>query len=241
MSQFGLIGQSLTHSFSASWFSRKFESLRLPHTYSLFEIPHQAQLEEFLDSTPCIGLNVTIPYKTAILPFLNEISADAKAIGAVNTLKKHNGLWTGYNTDTYGFLSALQAIPSFIPRNVLLLGNGGAAQAVKWVLSANKIPFKVAARHKPADILFSELSSWPEISSFNMWINATPVGQLNYSPSLLALPYEVINPKMYLLDLVYNPSVSPFMQQGLGRGAVVQNGMLMLEKQAEKSLEIWLE
>jgi shikimate dehydrogenase len=238
MSSFGLIGRHLSHSFSADYFARKFASKGVQHTYKNFEFDTIQSIKDFLEHTTDLGFNVTLPYKTEIIPLLQGLSAEAQSIGAVNTLKKEAHGWMGYNTDIFGFEQSLKELPGEIPPFALIFGNGGAARAIKFVLHKNGISFLTVSR-SDGDLTFPQLLKSEISRKHRFWINTTPVGQYNYPEQLLPLPYEILDSNYLLFDLIYNPDITPFLAEGKLRKSTVVNGLRMLELQAEKSFQIW--
>lgn len=258
---FGLIGKSLTHSYSKSFFEEKFvREIITDCCYRLFELPYIEQLPSLIDSEPTLcGFNVTIPYKRSIIPFLDELSPEAAAIGAVNVVERvhevnevnrvkevhgvqgvkgENGFrLKGYNTDAEGFAMSLEGVE--LPERALVLGTGGAASAVCFELRQRGIPFlQVSRTPGQGDLTYVEVTG-QILRDYPLLVNCTPVGTLGEPQQLLPLPYEALTSGHYLYDLVYNPDVTPFLQEGLQRGARVQNGLKMLHLQAEAAWRIW--
>ncbi|MBO4503600.1 MAG: shikimate dehydrogenase [Bacteroidales bacterium] len=243
MRQFGLIGKTLGHSFSQRYFEEKFAALgRFDCHYALYELPEIGCFREFVASTPNLrGLNVTIPYKQSIMPLLDEIDAEAEAVGAVNTVKvlheRDRQRLVGYNTDVEGFRRSLAGQP--LPSRALVFGTGGAAAAITHVLKQWGVEYKMVSRH-PLDAMIG----YDEVTGAMLkecpWlINCTPVGMWPDVEECLPLPYEALTERHFLYDLVYNPEETLFLQQGGKRGARVQNGLRMLQLQADAAWEIW--
>ena len=236
MRQFGLIGKSLSHSFSKIYFEEKFRREHIENaTYSLFELNDIENITDFIRQHPdLVGFNVTIPYKQQIIPFLDELSEEAHTVGAVNTVViQHidNQIHTkGYNTDIIGFRNSLQGI--MIPKSALILGTGGASAAVKYVLEQLGFACTLVSRNPERGIPYSALT--PEIiRQHKLIVNCTPVGtfpNIKEKPDIL---YEEISGNHFLYDLVYNPSETTFLKEGSIRGAKTQNGLAMLYGQAE--------
>ncbi len=241
--QFGLVGKSLSHSFSKRYFDDKFTAGGLDASYSLFELPEIDALPSFLDAHPHLeGFNVTIPYKQAIIPYLDALSDEAAAIGAVNTVRvERNGAarkLVGFNTDAEGFANSLQGQP--LPPAALVLGTGGAAAAVSYALKRLLVPHRLVSRSQHPDVLtYSQLSA-ETLQACPFVVNCTPLGTAfgmeNQKPPL---PYDGLSDKNFLYDLVYNPPVTCFLQEGKRRGARTQNGLQMLHLQAEASWRVW--
>ncbi len=243
MNIYGLIGYPLGHSFSKKYFTGKFEQMGLAdsHAYELFELPEIEQFPEIISNTPGLkGLNVTIPHKQAVMPFLDGLDASALKVGAVNVIKiASDGKLIGFNSDYYGFKTSLE---EFIPVNTalkaLVLGNGGAAKAVIVALNDLSIPFRIVSRTKTDDtISYDDLKS--EIDNYQLIINCSPVGTYPKSDVCPDIPYERLTANHYLYDLVYNPVQTLFLQKGEEQGAKTHNGLKMLHLQAEKAWEIW--
>jgi shikimate dehydrogenase len=244
MDLYGLIGYPLTHSFSGTYFSEKFRMEGLSdHTYHLFPLQDISDFPNFLSDHPKLaGLNVTIPHKISVIPFLAEVDPDAAAIGAVNCIKvKDNGKHlSGFNTDVYGFRESLKPLLGPKRRNALVLGNGGASKAVTHALKQLGIGYISVSRKPSGDnqLAYSELTE--EIIMHNtLIINTTPLGTFPITSECPDIPYSFISKNHLLFDLVYNPSETLFMQKGIQQGARVNNGLEMLRFQAEKSWEIW--
>ena len=241
---YGLIGYPLSHSFSKKYFTDKFLREGLTeHHYELFEIKNIDDIRDIIDNNPeLIGLNVTIPYKESIIPFLDNLDESAVLVGAVNVIKINNGSLTGYNSDFYGFESSLL---NWLPQNItnlsaVVLGTGGASKAVKSVLKAKNIPYKLISRTKTANtITYEELYSDSLIANSNLIINTTPLGMAPNFDDCPDIPYEQLNEQHFVFDLIYNPAETKFLAQASSQGALIKNGLEMLQLQAEKSWEIW--
>ncbi len=246
MRLFGLIGYPLSHSFSAKYFARKFETENIPDTdYRLFPLENITDVTSLIALQPDLqGFNVTIPYKLAILPYLDHISDAAKSVGAVNCVKidrNESGVeLMGYNTDVYGFRESL--IPALKPilKNALVLGTGGAAKAVCYTLNELGITYKLVSRTggENSVLLYTQLTE--NIISDNLLIiNTSPVGTFPDTEKCPDIPYHFLTNKHLLFDLIYNPAETKFLRLGREAGAATLNGSKMLELQAEKSWEIW--
>ena len=242
MLHYGLIGKSLKHSFSKDYFTSKFEKLHIDADYSLCEL---ANIEEMRDvfSKKWQGLNVTIPYKEQIIPFLNEVDDLATQVGAVNTIqfsKKEGQTWLkGFNTDVIGFETTLKPLLQTHHTRALVLGTGGASKAVTYVLTQLNIPYVYVSREAGLNKLgYDELKS-EIISTHTLIINTTPLGMFPDLESYPDIPYKAIGEKHLLYDLVYNPVKTQFLLQGEAHGATIKNGLEMLINQAEAAYEIW--
>lgn len=243
MRRLGLIGYPLTHSFSGNYFAKKFEREKITdHRYDLFPIASIDELPNLLFSHPdLVGLNVTIPYKEKVLPYLTEMSPEVQAIGACNCIAIRQGSLIGYNTDVIGFARTLERHLQSHHQRALVLGTGGAAKAVYHVLREKGISFtKVSRNAKDNCLAYSDVDQHL-IESHQLIINTTPLGMFPDTESKPALSYDAITSNHYLYDLVYNPSRTAFLLEGERRGAVVENGMDMLLIQAEASWDIWSE
>jgi shikimate dehydrogenase len=241
---YGLLGYPLSHSFSKKYFEEKFLQEGLTaHHYELFEIKKIEEFGGIIANNPKLnGLNVTIPYKESVLPYLDHLDDSAILVGAVNVIKIQNNLLTGYNSDYFGFESALL---NWLPQSIadysaVILGTGGAAKAVKAVLKANNIAYKLISRTKTAEtVTYDELSSGSLITNSNLIINTTPLGMAPNFDLCPEIPYEQLNKQHYVFDLIYNPAESKFLTKASTQGAHIKNGLEMLQLQAEKSWEIW--
>ncbi|GAB3885276.1 shikimate dehydrogenase family protein [Spirosoma agri] len=246
MTRYGLIGFPLTHSFSQRYFTEKFEREGIADCrYDLFEMPDVAvSLPDLLKTPGLRGLNVTIPHKQAIFPYLDRLDSSAEKVGAVNVIRlETDGTKTGYNSDYYGFRQSLTDWLASLGRPVaglraLVLGTGGASKAVLAALSDLGISYNVVSRTKTADTYsYDELPA--VIADYQLIINCSPVGTHPRTNEAPALPYDQLTDQHLLYDLVYNPAETQFMKRGLERGAAVMNGYQMLVLQAEKAWEIW--
>ena len=248
MRLFGLTGFPLSHSFSAAYFRKKFESESIPDAvYRLFPLENISLISQFVEENEELhGFNVTIPYKVAILPYLHQLSDEASAVGAVNCVKIHRSEQgielTGYNTDVYGFRKSLSPLLKPWHIKALVLGTGGAAKAVSYTLEELGIDFTLVSRAKQTDatLLYTELTE-EIISSHLLIINTTPAGMYPNTDICPDIPYRFLNDQHLLYDLIYNPSETLFLQMGRKAGASTANGLQMLALQAEKSWEIWNE
>lgn len=242
--KFGLIGATVSHSFSKAYFDEKFfnEGLRDYH-YDLYPLKNIDELKTLLKETPeLVGLNVTIPYKEQVINFLNEIDPFAKSIGAVNVIKIKNGKLKGFNTDSDAFLESIEKwFPNEPGSKALVLGTGGSSKAVQVALKKLGIDFEVVSRRSDqADLTYDLLESKPKIiQEANLIINTTPLGM---SPNNNAMPQfdcELLGPGHHVYDLIYNPARTKFLQKAEMKGATIKNGLEMLHFQAEKAWAIW--
>lgn len=239
----GIIGYPLNVTFSPTWFVRKFadEGLDL-WTYEVFPLTDISALPALLaERSDLLGLNVTIPYKKAVIPFLDELDPVATRIGAVNTIRiMEDGRLVGYNTDGPAFLESLPAMfgPGWQGR-ALILGSGGAAQAVQYALDLLEIPFDVASRHPSTKTVTYQMVHEGGLGAYRLIINTTPVGMSPHLDEYPDIPFRELSPDHYLYDLIYTPEETHFLKEGRKRGATGQNGLEMLYLQAEKSWQIW--
>lgn len=242
MCKLGLLGKNISYSFSKTYFKEKFTNENLPHTYDNFDIDSISEFPSILKNNPdLVGLNVTIPYKEQIIPYLNEISENAKEIGAVNTITiSKAGFLKGYNTDYYGFKKSLEPFLKPHHKNALILGTGGASKAIAYTLKELNIHFDFVSRtlNDQTKFAYSDLTE-SIISSYTIIINCTPVGTFPMVNDCPNIPYDGIGKNHLLFDLIYNPLQSKFLICGALKGAVTSNGLEMLELQAEKAWEIW--
>lgn len=238
--QYGLIGYPLSHSFSPGYFAEKFanEDIVDAH-YDLYPLEQISEVQKLLDGS-LSGINVTIPYKEQVIPYLDVLDEEAAAIGAVNTIKFDRGLVKGYNTDVYGFeQSLLGACDGHLPAKALILGTGGAAKAVQYTLSKHKVEFLSVSRTS-GDITYDKLTS-EMIAKHRLIVNTTPLGMYPKDDTCPDIDYKSITDKHVLYDLVYNPTQTLFLKQGYDQGAKTKNGLDMLKLQAERSWQIWNE
>lgn len=245
MRRFGLIGRPLGHSASAAYFAEKFERERIAGcTYSLHELASIDSLPRLLAENPEIeGLNVTIPYKREVIPFLDELSFDARMIGAVNCIRREkDGRLTGHNTDIAGLRASLdELLGAEQPARALVLGTGGASQAVQYALAERSIPFALVSRDAAKGNYTYDTLPCEAVAESPLIINASPVGTYPETDRAPRIPYACLTPQHRLLDLVYNPPLTRFLDYGRQRGARISNGETMFRTQAEASWRIWNE
>ena len=241
MKKLGLIGRPLKHSFSKNYFSKKFENENINgYEYELYPLSDISQIVNLIGTHPeLVGLNVTIPYKRKVVKFLDDWSGEAKAVGAVNTIKFEKGGLIGYNTDVYGFEISLFKFLNKKKPSALVLGTGGASQAIQYVLKKNGIRYKLVSRSPlKGDLTYKQITA-EQIAKYELIINTTPLGTFPNNDQYPQIPYEYLTNNHFLYDLVYNPEKTLFLQRGEENGAKIKNGLEMLELQAEKSWEIW--
>lgn len=247
MKRYGLLGYPLTHSFSKRYFTEKFENEKINCTYQNFEIDNIKKFPDIIKNNPeIIGLNVTIPYKELVIPFLDELNDAARDIAAVNTIRvkrSESGIHLkGFNTDTYGFETSLKPYLKEHHKKALILGTGGASKALKYVLTKLGIDFISASIEelKEREIRYEQIDA-NTMTERTIIINATPLGTYPKVDTFPNIPYQFITKKHLLFDVVYNPEVSVFLKNGKEKGATIKNGYEMLLLQAIKSYEIWNE
>lgn len=242
--KFGLIGSTVSHSFSKSYFDEKFfrEGLRDCH-YDLYALNSVDELKKLLVENPELcGLNVTIPYKEKVIKFLTDIDSTAKNIGAVNVIKIQNGSLKGFNTDSDAFYETLERwFPNIKNAKALVLGTGGSSKAVQQALKKLAIPFETVSREKGKGTYTYEVLERNKniMSEANLIINTTPLGMSPDTNGFPPIDYDLITSQHYIYDLIYNPARTMFIQKADMRGATVKNGLEMLQIQAEKAWAIW--
>lgn len=243
---FGLIGFPLTHSFSQNFFNQKFEAENISAQYLNFEIPDIGDLMEVVAEYPALsGLNVTIPYKEQVLPYLDEIDGDAKKIGAVNVIKfirkKGSLKFKGYNSDVIGFSDSIKPLLNPARNKALILGTGGAAKAVRQgLINLGVEPTYVSRTAREGVITYADLT--PEVmAEHKVIVNTTPLGMYPHIDECPDIPYQELTPQHLCYDLLYNPDVTLFMKRSREYGAQIKNGLEMLLLQAFVSWNIWNE
>ena len=245
MDKYGLIGYPLGHSFSISYFNQKFADEGINAKYMNFEIPSIDELPEVIAKHPELrGLNVTIPYKEKVMDFLDSISPEARAIGAVNVIRvTHSGnktLLKGFNSDVIGFTQSIEPmLDKKWHKKALILGTGGASKAINYGLKSLGIePVFVSRYERPGTIQYDKIT--PEVvKEYNVIVNCTPLGMYPKTEECPQLPYEAMDNHTILYDLIYNPDQTLFMRKGAEHGADVKNGLEMLLLQAFASWEFW--
>jgi shikimate dehydrogenase len=242
MSKLGLLGKNISYSFSRTHFTNKFENESLPFTYENFDMETISEFPSVLKNNPdLVGLNVTIPYKEQIIPYLDSIDSVAKNIGAVNTITiSESGKLKGFNTDAYGFKISIEPYLKPHHKSALILGTGGASKAVAYTLKTLNIDFNYVSRtpNKLAKYTYSDLTE--SIIKLNpIIINCTPVGTHPNINDYPKIPYDGISKDHLLFDLIYNPLQTKFLSYGVSKGATTCNGLKMLELQAKKAWDIW--
>ncbi|MET1259956.1 shikimate dehydrogenase [Flagellimonas sp. DF-77] len=237
---FGLIGKNIGYSFSRNYFSEKFEREGLSgFRYENFDLPDLSEVNALLQRPDLGGLNVTIPYKQEIIPYLDAVDETAASIGAVNTIRLVEGKTMGFNTDCIGFRRSLEPLLVAGDRRALILGTGGASKAIAFVLEELGIGTRFVSRSPVAGQLSYEDLDTQTMESHQLIINCTPLGTYPDIEAKPKLPYQALSKMHLLYDLIYNPERTAFLQHGQGYGARIKNGLEMLELQAEAAWEIW--
>lgn len=239
MKQYGLIGFPLIHSFSPHYFLEKFKRENINARYDLFQLEKIEDFKDLIQQNDLAGLNVTVPYKESVISFLDELSNEARAIGAVNTIVFKQGKLIGYNTDAPAFEHVLQESGVVHGQSALVFGTGGASKAVTYVLQKLNIPYKLISRQKANHTLtYNQVDN--SLASENLlWINTTPVGQFPDVNAQLPLPFHSLTKQHLCIDLIYNPEQTSFLAQAKQHGAKTVNGITMLHDQAEKAWNLW--
>lgn len=240
MKLFGLIGKNIDYSFSRTYFSKKFEQEKLNCVYKNFDLQSIDKFLSIFETNTISGLNVTIPYKEVIIPFLDELDEEAKAIGAVNTVKIENDKLIGYNTDHHGFSKSIQPHLNKTHKRALILGTGGASKAIAYALECLGIEFRFVSRknHNKEIYKYEDLHT-QDIKEHTIIINSTPLGTYPNTEDCPNIPYGELSENHLVYDLIYNPMETKFLKYGKKAGAKTINGLEMLHLQAEKSWEIW--
>ncbi|NLR81837.1 shikimate dehydrogenase family protein [Chitinophaga eiseniae] len=241
MKMYGLIGYPLSHSFSKGFFKEKFEKENITGCqYENYPIPGITEFTTLLEEHPQLqGLNVTIPYKEVVIPFLDELSDAAARIGAVNCIHFNGGKKTGYNTDVIGFTKSLQPLLQPHHTQALVLGTGGAAKAIMYALEQLGITYTIVSRRPENGAIAYEALDQATMEAHTVIVNTTPLGMYPKVDTFPEIPYQYLSSRHLLYDLVYNPAETAFLQKGAAQGATIKNGHEMLILQAEASWEIW--
>lgn len=245
MKKFGIIGYPLGHSFSPGYFNEKFENEGIDAHYDMYELPVITDLQAVIDYTPDLcGFNVTIPYKEKVMSYLDSVSPEARAIGAVNVVKisRKDGnkpYLEGYNSDVIGFMRSIQPLLDNHHKKALILGTGGASKAVKYGLHQFGIETVLVSRsQKDKTIQYQQIT--PEmLAEYTVIVNCTPCGMAPHFNECPDIPYEALSKQHLLYDLIYNPDETLFLKKGKAQGALTKNGLEMLLLQAEAGWEIW--
>ena len=237
---YGLIGKNIDYSFSKNFFSKKFKNENINYKYLNFDIQNISEFKSVISDKNISGLNVTIPYKEDVIKYIDEISSDAKSIGAVNTIKISNKKLTGHNTDHIGFTKSIEKINEF--KNIesaLILGSGGASKAIQFALDNMNIKYTIVSRSNSIKCINYNQVSEKIIKNHKLIINCTPLGTFPEVEKCPEIDYRFLSPFNILYDLVYNPEKSSFLSKGVKAGCKIKNGLEMLEIQAIESWKIW--
>lgn len=244
MRTYGIIGFPLTHSFSQKYFTEKFIKEGIAGcVYKIFPIQSIAELPQLMNNNPDLkGLNVTIPYKQSVFQYLHAVTEIPPGLRACNCIRIEGGKAIGYNTDIAGFENSILPLLKEQHKHALILGNGGAAEAVKFVLQRLNIGYQVVSRnlHNGSTLTYADLDE-KIITEHSLVINTTPLGTFPRTNSCPDIPYQFLHSKHLLYDLVYNPATTLFLQKGAEQGATIKNGFEMLVIQAEESWKLWNE
>jgi len=237
--EYGIIGYPLSHSFSPAYFNKKFEEEGIDASYGTFSLHNIDVLPALLqEHKELLGLSVTIPYKETVIPFLDALDPVAEKIGAINCIRLQGGKTKGYNTDVIGFEKSLAPLLKPNQKHALILGTGGASKAVAYVLNKLGISFQKVSRTSMGCLHYDDVTA-DLLQRHQIIINTTPLGMFPQTETYPLLPYEFIGEQHLLYDLVYNPVETKFLSFGKDRGAIIKNGIEMLELQAEESWRIW--
>ncbi len=240
--RFGLLGRNINYSFSKGYFTDKFNNENFEGcTYENFDVQEITSFPEIIKNTPNLkGLNVTIPYKETVIPFLDKLSKKATLIGAVNTIKiTKKGKLKGYNTDYYGFKKSLEPLLQPHHRKALILGTGGASKGVAFALDELNIPYTFVSREAKENAIDYNRINATTFDNYQIIINSTPVGTSPNTETYPLIPYDYFTQNHIAFDLIYNPAETQFLKKAKEQGAQTKNGLDMLIFQAEKAWEIW--
>ncbi|MBU3659167.1 MAG: shikimate dehydrogenase [Flavobacteriales bacterium] len=241
MKRFGLIGKSLAHSFSPTFFQNYFAQNRINAKYELFELETIEEVKTILSDKSIAGINVTVPYKIEIIPFLDEIDSVAKTIGAVNVVAFKEGKTIGFNTDAYGFQQSIKPFLTFKHERALILGTGGASKAIEYVFKQIGIDVIFISQNpngKPKHFSYSDINDHM-LNACKVIVNCTPVGTYPNNDVCVEFPFQFLSSDHLVIDLIYNPAKTKFLSEAEKKGATILNGESMLKEQALKSWEIW--
>lgn len=242
MDKYGIIGYPLGHSFSRAFFTEKFQREHIDAEYVNFEIPSADMLPGIVQTNPNLrGLNVTLPHKEAVIPMLDELSDEAKEIGAVNVIRVRDGRLKGFNSDIIGFMDSIRSLLKPWHQHALVLGTGGASRAIRVGLQRLGIEWTYVSRTPaPGRLTYADLTS-ELMEHYQVIVNCSPVGMFPHVDACPDIPYQLLTGRHLLYDLVYNPQETLFLKRGAEHGAAVKNGLEMLHLQALASWHFWNE
>ncbi|WP_430406626.1 shikimate dehydrogenase family protein [Fluviicola sp.] len=240
MPKYGLVGKTLGHSFSKHYFEEKFQKEGLDHTFENFELTDIEEIQGVFSTPDLVGFSVTIPYKEAIIPFLDSLSEEAIAIGAVNCVALVDGQKTGYNTDAFGFHQMIKPFLTNEHERAIILGTGGASKAVAYVLKKIGLDVLWISRNpnKEKEFAYDAINEHM-LRACKVIVNCTPVGTFPNITDSLPFPFQHLTDKHLCIDLIYNPEETVFLRESRLHGATTLNGLSMLKEQANKAWEIW--
>lgn len=240
MRKFGLIGKQLGHSFSKAFFTEKFQEEELSAVYENVELSEIAEIKAVIDTGSFSGLNVTIPYKESVIQYLDELSDEAKAIGAVNVIAFQNGKTIGHNTDAFGFHQSIKPFLTNRHERALILGTGGASKAVAYVFQSIGLDVIYVSRNpkEAKQFGYSDINEHM-LNACKVIVNCTPVGTFPNVDESIPFPFAHLTEEHLVIDLIYNPSQTRFLAQSAAAGATTLNGLSMLKEQANKAWQIW--
>jgi len=240
MRNFGLLGKKLTHSFSKSFFTDFFQKEGIDASYTNYELHSVDAVSHFFENINLEGLNVTIPYKQEIIPYLDELDEEAQIIGAVNVIQFKDGKKIGYNSDAFGFHQSIKPFLTNLHERALIIGTGGASRAVEYVFNSLGIDVVFISRNPSKENHFSydEINNYM-LNACKVIVNCTPVGTFPNNEDLIHFPYHYLTADHLVVDLIYNPEKTKFLQKSQEYGATILNGESMLHQQALKAWEIW--
>lgn len=239
MKRYGLLGKTLGHSFSKAFFTELFIEKQVDATYSNFELASADVIPDLLKEE-LSGISVTIPYKEAIIPFLDELSPEASAIGAVNCVDFKDGITIGYNTDTYGFQQSIKPFLTNKHERAMIIGTGGASKAIAYVLKQLGIDCIFISRQPKGDNQFAYTDiNVHMLNACKLVVNCTPVGMYPNVDDCFVFPFEYLTEDHLVVDIIYNPVQTKFLEQAKNAGAQILNGESMLKQQALMAWKIW--
>ncbi len=239
MPEFGLVGKTLGHSFSKSYFEDKFQKEGIESTFKNFELAEIAEIQTVFSISDLKGLSVTIPYKQAIIPYLDELSEEAAEIGAVNCISFQNGKKTGHNTDAFGFHQMIKPFLTNEHERAIILGTGGASKAVAYVLKKIGLDVIWVSRNpQNGQFSYNEINEHM-LRACKVVVNCTPLGTFPDVDACVPFPFEHLTESHLCIDLIYNPEETKFLRESKLHGATILNGLSMLKEQANKAWEIW--